>query len=451
MPNSEIYLGMILCELNFITTDGFNESLVKMAETNKLQGQVLMEMGKITKDQLKRALYVQQLRKLSQLIGLGQGTYKFTLDAKPKSRLIAYPIHPFPVIYQGVRNNYDSAELDRWLKLAADSVCRTKPSLNKYLELLQAPDEDLADLELLDGRLTIAEFVNIASCGSIAAKMMLLVLDWFELLSFGKTTEQAAEPKVEQDKQAVNDEAQRSPTSSKQTLPTAVRDRIEKKYLQAQQGDYFALLEINIETDPESIKASVNSLNKIFHPDRVIRYGDDELVKKVSLISSQLQEAAKTLSQPELRNAYLSQLGCEDNRPVTINPEAAAVAYQKAKVFLQKKKLFEALDSMVLAVRFDPSKYRYRARAIWLEYQLEKEKTFDKRQKVKRDLMRLFEKAPGNFWINRYLATIASQLKDAESYEKHLLKASRIRPDDIEVAREIRLMNMRKSKKGRKG
>jgi hypothetical protein len=63
----------------------------------------------------------------------------------------------------------------------------------------------------------------------------------------------------------------------------------------------------------------------------------------------------------------------------------------------------------------------------------------------------MFDKYPGNFYINRYLTNAYKLLEDQENYERHLLKANSIRPTDIDTARELRLHNSRKQKGGKKG
>ncbi len=72
-PNAGVYLGMILQELGLITHDDFNESLMQMAKTGKLQGQVLIDMGKISEEQLEQALQLQMVRKVAGLMALREG------------------------------------------------------------------------------------------------------------------------------------------------------------------------------------------------------------------------------------------------------------------------------------------------------------------------------------------------------------------------------------------
>ncbi len=452
IPNSEIYLGMVMRELGIVSDADFNESLMKMAETNKLQGQVLLEMGKVTTEQLERALEVQQLRKASQLFSIREGTYRFDRDASMPERMVSHPVHPFSVIYHGIRNCYEEEDLDRHLSQLSGKLCGAGQQLGKFKHLLQVPEDEEADLELLAQHRTPEDFANRARCGQTAARMLLLALHWCDLLIASDPAEEEPEPAPRPAEKAAEPRkaapARARPAGPGQKIPAALRERVNEKYRQASKGNLLSLLEVSTDADPAQIKKSYSNLAKVYHPDRFARFDDAEISRQVEMISSRLNEAFGTLSDPKTRSDYLNRLVGEKERPISLNPEAAKTAYQKAKIFLKMKNNVKALESLRLASRLDPSEAAYQARLVWQEFLCDQGRDEeDRKRKVRLDLQRLHKQTPESFWVNRHLAMISNQLGEAADYEKYMRRAQNVRPGDIDNNRELRLLQSRREKK----
>jgi tetratricopeptide (TPR) repeat protein len=439
IANAEIYLGMIMRELQIISDMDFNDSLMKMAESNQLQGQVLLDMGKINQKQLDRALEVQMLRKTSKLFGILAGSFEFDPDGRLAERQVAFPVHPCAVIFNGIRNCYEETLLDEKLAFLTDKAV-VALDLSEHRSLFSS-DLDESNLDLLAQPINVDDFLAQAKAGPLAAKMLLLSLHW---CGFLEDTDKLLAP-------APKAVASDSPSPKKSTgVPAALLERIDEKYQQASSEDFLALLELTLSFSQEDLKKAFAASSSIYHPDRVARYHDADLEKKVSSIAAKVAEAHHVLSDPQRRDKYLNQVADTGDRPLTINPAAAQVAYQKAQVYVQKKRIKDAYDSMHLASRLDPQKTLYRIHSVWLDFLLDEDKSDNKKQSTKKALKTLFDSAPGNFWVNRYLALISQRLADQQEYEKHLQKAHRIRPNDIETARELRLYNSRKAKGDKK-
>lgn len=459
-PNSEIFLGMVLREQGVLSDEDFNASLMKMAETGQLQGQVLVDMGAVTPEQIERALGTQQVRKASQLFSIKSATYRFDEDTALPARMTAYPISPYAVVYNGLLNCYADEELDVFLAPLTSKLCGAGPKLADFLKVVNLPEDERADLELLSQHRSPEDFANRASAGRTAARMLLLTLYWCDLLAISDLAALKApapsERPAHKQAQAKAPAASARPASQPQPqpqpkpgvpkLPAAIQKRLELKFKQASQGNLLALLEVRADASLDQIKTAFAGLAKIFHPDRFARFEDQEVSKQVGLIASRLNQAFETLSNPERRKAYLDNLVGGDNRPITLSPEAADKAYQKAKVYLQKKDLARALDSMRLACKLNPTHFGYRARLAWTEYEADPEQGPEQRQKLKRALLALRGQAPSNFWINRLLATTCQLLDQPEEYTSYLKTAAGIRPKDVDTARELRLLDMRKAK-----
>jgi DnaJ-domain-containing protein 1 len=70
-------LGQYLLAKGLIDIDALNRSLLAMAEARRPQGEVLVEMGAVTREAMDQALSEQQAGYITQLAGLDGGTFRF--------------------------------------------------------------------------------------------------------------------------------------------------------------------------------------------------------------------------------------------------------------------------------------------------------------------------------------------------------------------------------------
>jgi curved DNA-binding protein CbpA len=286
------------------------------------------------------------------------------------------------------------------------------------------------------------EFVAQAKIGGTTAMMLLLILYYCDLIEIADLKQAQPFGRMEEKQDP------RSQFADKRTdLPVGFMEKVKEKIEQIKKGDLLALLGLTSDFDEAQLKHVFLELSKSFHPDRLGIAGDDELRQVLNFVVSKINEAFGTLSNPTHREIYLKTIPSKPGEKRKPDPDAALVEYEKAKVFINKKNLVEAAKQLRLAHELDPDKAEYNARMIWFEYLCESPQDSEKRLNVKIEMEKMFRDAPGNFYINRYLATIFKELQDNEQYKKHLQKANSIRPTDIETARELRLLNTRKQKK----
>jgi tetratricopeptide (TPR) repeat protein len=478
-PNAQIYLGMVLREQGLIDDMVFNDSLMKMAESGKLQGEVLVEMGAVSQEQIDQAIEVQHLRKISQLFNMREGEFRFKAQNACPGVATCRQVHPYAVIYNGICNCYEEEDLFEELVDLENMLVGAGSDLAEFKQAVQLGEDELGDLNLLAQHRLPKDFANRARTGQTAARMLLLALHHCDMLLVTDPAkapappspapnEKRARPKPVPERPASAPAQQTAveeqPTETKapagprrgatahppQALPPAALERIERKHNQAKDHNLLGLLDLAVDSTPDQAKKAFEALSKIYHPDRFARFNDPELVKKVNLIAAKLNEAREVLRDPQMRADYLTQMVGGEARPITVNPDAADIAYTKAKVYLQKNLLDKALDALKMATRFDPSKAAFKARLLWTEFILAEQagESPDEglRLKLRRDLAPLVKQSPSNFWANRHLAMICGLLGEAEDHERYLEKANRIRPQNVENARELRLLKMRKGK-----
>jgi tetratricopeptide (TPR) repeat protein len=447
IPNSEVFLGMIMREMGLIDDATFNESLMIMAKTNQLHGQVLIDMGKINQEQLVQAHLAQLMRKLTELFVLRSGNFRFEDGAQIPSRQQPSRIHPYQVILNGIRNSYQKEDLAISLgALLEAKSCKVSEKYQEHQGLLELPAEEQADLARLDEYRLPEEFVKSAKCGQTAAMMVLLTLACCGLLDIAESRK--AEPF---EKKKVEKKPEPAPKPVPAGQLKELQQALKAKIDQIKETKLLDLLEVPRDFDAEQLKKSFISLSKRFHPDRLSKVADDDFKRVANFVFAKINEAYGTLSDPKSRDAYLKTVPLAPGEKRRADPEGALVAYEKAKVFINKKMHPLALEQLQMAHELDPGVAEYHARYIWYGYVCAEEPREEKLQETRKRLLKLFDEYPGNFYINRYLTNAFKLLKDQENYERHLLRANSIRPTDIDTARELRLHNSRKEKGGKKG
>lgn len=90
--------------------------------------------------------------------------------------------------------------------------------------------------------------------------------------------------------------------------PGDQRRRIEAKYAQVCEGDYFTLLDLTPEADAAEIERAYGHVRREFEPGRLATEVAQEYTEQLAEILQVLTEAYQILSIPELRTAYKEHL-----------------------------------------------------------------------------------------------------------------------------------------------
>ncbi|NUO54932.1 MAG: hypothetical protein HOV80_39335 [Polyangiaceae bacterium] len=122
------YLGSVLYELGYITSDELDASLLELAKARRPHGRILLERGTITLDQLATGLREQILRKLTHLFTFGS---KSTFSFHPDTDLLPeyggrdmVLVDPMPAIWRGIRDTATAEHVRALLTRLGTSRCR---------------------------------------------------------------------------------------------------------------------------------------------------------------------------------------------------------------------------------------------------------------------------------------------------------------------------------------
>ncbi len=467
-PKSQAYLGSVLRELNLIDDATFNQSLMLMAEQKKLQGQVLLGLGAIDEEQLEKALSLQVARKLSQMFTIKEGSFNFIEDEDLPPPFDPIRINPYSLIYNAIRSNYEAADLKKGL---ASLVGKSIKVSRKFVErgaLFEFPEEDLADARILEQFRLPQEFAKAAKCGPTAAMMMLLTLEYCNMLELEEPdfsvpitgiqhTRPAPAARPKQSRPGSNPQTPGGKVPSKPSASASISkellEKINDKFEQVKTAEPWEVLEVEREADGDRLKKAFLTMAKVYHPDRVANCSDEEITHRVDMIITKINESYQILADPHARMSYMAQKGKskkpgESSKP---RPEEAKIQFQKAMVFFKKKDLGKAAECLRWAADMDPDDGDYLAWRHWVDYLRSTDPEDVKFDKLKGDLLALAKSKPDSFHTARFLSMLFKKSNDKANYEKFLTKAFKLDSKNVEVARELRLFRARKEKAESKG
>ncbi len=455
VANAELNLGMILRENGSLDDQEFNAYLMQVAKKGKSHLEVLLEMG-VAQEQVDRGLATQLIRRINELFSWHAGTYWFEEGGFESENPIKTKQSPFELVYNGIKNAYQEEDLEVFMqqRLAGRTIRVSQPVQN-IMAQLQLPDEEGDDIGLLAEFRSVDAYLEKAKSGTNAALLLLFILDRCGLLDLGdkgaaKPIESAAEEAA--DSLENGHSANELPDANQQDVVIQkLRQDLKSKVEQIKENDLFGLLDTTPQADLEEIKKSFVKLTKKYHPDRVVAFYDQDLQNVCSFVFGKISEAYALLSNPKTRSAMVREAHIKSDGRIDPDPEEALLEYEKARVYLNKKNPAQAAEHFYLASRLNPDKADYRAHYIWYDAFSNLNPPKEKLLQAKQQLSNLFHDMPGNFYVNRYLSLLFKRLGDEAGYAKHLKKANYINPNDIETARELRLLNLRKEKQSKRG
>ncbi|MBN1771173.1 MAG: DnaJ domain-containing protein [Deltaproteobacteria bacterium] len=213
---------------------------------------------------------------------------------------------------------------------------------------------------------------------------------------------------------------------------------------------YYELLGVPPDATPDALKAAYLERVKRCHPDRAVRLGLAQHRSKLEAIVLQVREAFETLSDPEARAKYDARLAgttettAEQVGEMIDRALAAERAYQMAVMFERQHRLDEAQQQADEALRLQPEQGEFLCMSLWL-------------QAVRRpanaavnDLVPGMTEAAGRVVSHERaqmqtarLLQRAGRSREALDYFRRVLRRN---PQNVDAAREVRLVELRQSK-----
>jgi curved DNA-binding protein CbpA len=212
---------------------------------------------------------------------------------------------------------------------------------------------------------------------------------------------------------------------------------------------HFQLLDVCESATGGEVSAAFIRAARRFHPDRLVGSGLPELVPQAERILARLSEAAMILGDPATRAEYLElRAGKKPLSSTVPTLIEAETTFLKGEVLLKRGDHAKAIECFAAACKANPAEPQYRAYWAWARF----ENPQGRKEAVVREVQRIIADAVaaqprfarGHFWLGQ----IWKFLNEPDRAEAAFREAANQDKDFIEAAREMRVLEMRRTKAG---
>lgn len=227
---------------------------------------------------------------------------------------------------------------------------------------------------------------------------------------------------------------------------TGLKQKILERAAQISGQDYFQMLGLERDANPEAVQKAFFALAKVWHPDRLPPALVD-VKDACSKVFTHLTEAQATLTDAERRTEYMTLLkdgGATPDDQAKIHAILdAATEFQKAEILLKRNDTAQAFELAKKAYALDPEQADYLAMVTWLESQRPefagREKTLEKIAVLDTCIKMKANSERAYFWRGMLYKRIDENSKAIKDFKK----AGELNPRNLDAMREVRLHNIR--------
>jgi curved DNA-binding protein CbpA len=500
-------LDRVLVEYGAVTEEAVARAVPMVAQGIRL-GEALESLGVLSKEGLATVLKEQIRRKLTRLFCVADGSFAIYLGAHKFGEgddLTAMRVDPRTLFFSAIHAAYDLQRVTHELLRLWGQQFRLAPVSPAFVAAIGIPADDPLVAALRAGWLNLQE-VDSLTARPLEVRTVLLSLYYADLLerqnldersapgdaasgagsrcadsgvwSFGDSAVFEATPTVsEKSSLSTATAVGTGPTSAPRPSPPPetgpraasargtgpapapspspdadLRTAILRLAQKIDSLSHFELLEISESATVSEVSAAFVRGARRYHPDRLAGAGLPELIPQAERIVARMSEAAMILGDPQRRAEYLSArtgkkpLG--STLPTVIDAETT---FLKGESYLKRSDYEHAIESFAAASKANPSEPQYRAYWAWARF----DNPHSRKESVVREAQKIIAEAVsaqprfarGHYW----LGLIAKFLNDPGRAERAFREAVNQDKDFLDASRELRLLEMRRTRGGTTG
>jgi len=432
-------LGQILLEQRLISENTLEDSLRRMKETHKHQGEVLVAMGALSPYNLSRALMLQMESKLLEIFSWTNGDFMFKKGLSRQDAPMRLERTPAALILEGIRRHYDAERIHRVLEPLSGKFLTPNPDPRRRLQDMTADANERRFIDGLDGTVKLEAALASSPIPIDRARLLLVAMSEAGMIA----PSQASRP-VEKDE---NRRTPRPVDLGGAGAPTGERSREELVAMLAvmRAQSHFEVLGVEREAMPGDITDAYQGLARDFHPD-LFRLRSDVVRDTARQIFERLQEAFEVLSDSGSRRKYLAELERtplptnRDGEPAAANESATTAAervYFTGVSHLRARRYPQAADAFRQATTLAPKQASYRSALGWAIY---RQAPADTRAVAAGlvELRRAVEIEPANPWVRISLGRFYAETGLPDDAIREFEAALGMSPGLADIEEEIR-------------
>lgn len=240
------------------------------------------------------------------------------------------------------------------------------------------------------------------------------------------------------------------PTFSPEVLRAGIQDMAGK----LAKGTHFELLGVGQGAGNDEVQSAFLKAARQFHPDRLASAGLQDLQPLAEKILARVNEAAMVLGDAKRRAEYVAFLAAPRSSSATAGAPPTSLPsvleaenlFLKGEVFLKKGDHAKAVESFSGAVRANPQEPQYRAYLAWARFDDPRARKEAISRETLKTIVEVVRERPkfirGFYWVGLLWKFLNEPDKAAQAFRETIA----LDPSFIDASRELRLIEMRKSK-----
>jgi tetratricopeptide (TPR) repeat protein len=462
-------LGQHLVRKDVLTEEQLEKVLDEVTHREERLGDHLIQHGLIGPHDLFQYLTEQLKEKLYEVFNWRVGNYAFYEGDEFKGSLLPMNQNPWELLSEGMRAGYDLAELEELLGPYFDYILVAKENKIVHINQLALLPLELKVFKATKSYRSFGEILDRLGGDDKKNRMVLATVYMgleLDLLTFGEKAESADLPgdleAADQwdismasapDPEPYEDDVGADiPSGILATPPLSRGDqKLLKKLNDYKDMDFFQRLGLERTASSSDVGKAFLGLARTYHPDHIPAEVPEDSRDLYQQIFSLINEAQQKLSNDASRAEYLEALEAghkEDQVDVSSILEAEST-FQRGEVLLNARKYDQALKEFEEAVELNPDEgefHIYRGYTLYMTRPSPDSRVRNNCIEIinKGLQMRDNEVAVGYLFLGRIYKS-AGQKDNARKMYKRALGIDR---GLVEASRELRLMEMRKEKKG---
>jgi curved DNA-binding protein CbpA len=419
-------IGERLARDGKLSPEKLHLALTEERKTQERLGKILVRLGYITPKELWHAVRHQVEDTILSLFILENGRLVLDETPLPAEETITLKLSAANLIYNGTKriNNFNRIRnelppMDSILSFSSDPY---------YLyQELTLDHTGKKVISYIDNKSSIRDIIALTQLDGVGVlKTIYALLSSRVLIIRDKSTPGEDAPVgAGEEILSQNKEKKRDP---------GLKKEIEDIYQRLDNIGYYGVLGLEFFSPISEIKRAFYKTVKKFHPDIHFSLDDDSVKNKLSHIFSCINEAYRTLSDPQKKREYDKSLTIKPAK-LTTNQDKAKVKFEKAKVLIKKHKYSDAVLLLEQALYYDRKSAEYH---FYYGLVLIKQ---NKLKEGKRAIERALELEPFN---ENYVTELAFIYLRSGLYRRArslFEKALSIAPDNIHALEGIKKLN----------
>ena len=344
-------LGEMLLKAGKITVEQYDKSVEILKATKKRQGAILVELGYLIPKDLFWGVKYQVKEIIYSLFQIGDGEFDFAEGDVPTQEVITLKMSMGNLIYEGVK------KIENWTRIRQEMpdtgiVLRLSEDPLSLFQNVELSPNDKKMLPMIDGRKTIKEIVDSSWTNSFEAMKTIYVLWSIGILEEKK----GASREIKETTETVSFEDLMQPFAEEEE---EFMKRVGEIYSNLDMLKMHELLEIDKNSDAETIKKNYYRLSRDFHPDRHLSASDATLIDKLTAISDAITTAYSTLKDDSRRKEYFSASAGPAKEKKAARKESDEEQFKKGVDEFKKGNFEGAVVLFKEAAGINPKKTQY--------------------------------------------------------------------------------------------